>query len=367
MGFVMPLLTALRALVVPVLVLAALASAGPAFANTASDLAVSNPTFSGDTIVGNTVTYAVDVTNNGPDAAEANFFEYVGEAEQLISISSSQGSCVQDQPVSCSLGELAAGARVSISITVKFVRAQQNQNSVSVTGNGSNNDPARDNDMGGVAFTVTEPGAGEQPEVSTPTATTGEWSRAQASLAVDAQVAPYGAGSYYFEYGRTKSYGSKTAAKKVSGDQLVTVKATLRGLAMSTTYHYRVVLVVNGKTYRGRDRSAKTLGKLLYGPLTLTAVKRWPTSTSYKGLLGDHLADAPGACKGTVIVQVYTLQGADLLLKKTKMRSDCTYSVTVPFGAKQRAKYGRKGSVLIQARFMGSRAVAMVGSDSDRP
>jgi hypothetical protein len=49
------------------------------------------------------------------------------------------------------------------------------------------------------------------------------------------------------------------------------------------------------------------------------------------------------------------------------MRSDCTYKVTVPFGATQARKYGPKGNVIVQARFSGNRAVSSVGSGIDNP
>lgn len=209
--------------------------------------------------------------------------------------------------------------------------------------------------------------AGDDSTEETPEISTGEWSRSQTRLAVEAEVTPAGAGEVYFEYGRTSGYGSKTDAQDVSGSEKKTVKSVLAGLKMSTLYHYRAVLVVGGKTYYGKNVKARTLGVLKYGPLTLKAAKRSPKSVRYVGTLGDGMADAPGACNGTVTVMVYTLGGADLLRRTTRMKSDCTYAITIPFGRSQASKYGKKGSVLTQARFSGNKAVSSVGSDADRP
>ena len=138
---------------------------------------------------------------------------------------------------------------------------------------------------------------------------------------------------------------------------------------MNTTYHYRVVLVVDGKTYHGRDHSAKTFGKILFPELTLRAASRSAHSTTYVGKLDpDGIADAPGSCKGSVSIDVYTLAGADLLHSRaTKLGKDCTYRLKLPFGTKDARRYGKRGNVLAQARFSGNYAVANVGSKSDRP
>jgi uncharacterized repeat protein (TIGR01451 family) len=344
-------------------------TAGPlaslASASTSANLSITNPPVTTERTVGSTITYAMQVSNAGPDAVDATVTDQLGAAEELVSASAGKGSCTQTPPATCSLGTLAPGApAVDVTITVKLVRTGDNAHSDAVSGPADNADPDPNDNVGGAGFQVDEPAA---PVTQTPKVVTGSWSRTQSTLAVDASLSPYGSGTYHFEYGRTKAYGEKTAGKNVSGDSDITGKATLTGLDMDTEYHYRAVLVVAGKTYRGRDHSATTMGKLLYGPLTLKAARRTPTATTYTGLLGGGLADAPGACSGKLTIQVYTLQGADLLQTRTHVRPDCTYRATVPFGARQRARYGKKGSVLIQAEFQGNRAVARVGSESDRP
>lgn len=339
---------------------AALASASTA------DFSITNPDAGPTHVVGATVTYVAHVSNSGPDAASASVNDELGEVESLVSASASQGSCTQTAPVSCDLGVVAPGADVTVQVTVTYTRASNgNNHQMIVSGGPDNSDPNFNNNVGVASFSVDEP---EAPVLQTPSAQTGEWSRGQAHLDVDAELSPYGAGTYYFEYGKTKAYGTKSATKNVSGNEDVKRTTRLAGLKMSTVYHYRVVLVVDGKTYRGRDRAAKTLGKINYPELTLKAVRRSASSTLYKGeLMPDGTADAPGSCKGSIRLEVYTLQGATLMEKKTKLGKDCTYRLKLPFGRTAARRAGRKGNVLVQAWFSGNYAVAHVGSTADKP
>jgi len=57
----------------------------------------------------------------------------------------------------------------------------------------------------------------------------------------------------YFEYGPTTAYGSVASAGTVSGAGAVNVSAALTGLALNTTYHYRVVAVSSEGAYYGKD------------------------------------------------------------------------------------------------------------------
>jgi hypothetical protein len=339
---------------------AALASASTA------DLSVTNVDVSPGHEVGATATYVAHVTNYGPDAAEATVTDELGNAEALVSASASQGSCTQTAPATCTLGVVAPGADVTVQVTTTFIApSDSNYHTIGVAGSTDNMDADFNNNFGAASFAVSEP---EAPIVQTPSAKTLGWSRGQAHLDVQAELSPYGAGTYYFEYGKTKAYGSKTAAKDVRGDEDVKRTVRLDGLKMSTVYHYRVVLVVDGKTYRGGDQHAKTFGKIAYPELTLKAARRSASSTVYQGKLDpDGIADAPGSCKGSVRLEVYTLQGATLLEKTTRLGKDCTYKLTLPFGRADARRVGRKGSVLVQAWFSGNYAVAHVGSTTDRP
>jgi DNA-binding beta-propeller fold protein YncE len=73
-------------------------------------------------------------------------------------------------------------------------------------------------------------------------------------------VNPEGLSSqYYFEYGTTKSYGSKTAEVNAgSGIANVAASQLVAGLAPNTTYHFRVAEVNSTGTTTGEDRTLTT-------------------------------------------------------------------------------------------------------------
>lgn len=360
-------LPARRPLTLALLLPCLLAVPATAHAATTSDLYVTPPSIDGgeEPVVGGVSNYSYTVVNNGPDTTTATVTETLGEAEELVSVDSGRGSCTQTSPIVCDLGEVAAGAEVQITAQVRFTKASAaNTHRAQVVAASDNFDPYLANNEASVTNTVAaEQGADPQP---LPQISNDEWERSQSRLKVQALVTPVGAGKVYFEYG-TSSMNRKSRQVSVSGTREQTVKITLSGLKMNTQYRFRPVLVVGGKTYRGKTAKARTMGKLKYGPLTLKAVKRTARSVSYTGKLGDGFADAPGACKGTVRVDVYTLQGADLLHRTTRMKKDCTYKITIPFGRSQASKYGKRGQVLTQARFSGNKAVSSVGSNPDRP
>ena len=55
--------------------------------------------------------------------------------------------------------------------------------------------------------------------------------------------------TYYFEYGTTTAYGSRTPDQTVGGNAGKSVEATITGLAPNTTYHFRLV----ARNPSGRD------------------------------------------------------------------------------------------------------------------
>ena len=86
---------------------------------------------------------------------------------------------------------------------------------------------------------------------------------------------------YYFEWGETKSYGSKTPAPpgaETSAGALTQVEASLAGvLTSSTTYHYRLVAVNSLGTSFGSDREFTTS---LADPPQIRNVVATPTGLS---------------------------------------------------------------------------------------
>jgi hypothetical protein len=62
--------------------------------------------------------------------------------------------------------------------------------------------------------------------------------------------------TWYFEYGTSTSYGTKTTAKDAgSGTSNVSVSAAITGLKSGTTYHFRLVAMSDAGTSRGNDQT----------------------------------------------------------------------------------------------------------------
>jgi hypothetical protein len=106
-----------------------------------------------------------------------------------------------------------------------------------------------------------------------------------------ASVDPNGrATTYRFEYGTTTSYGRHTGdASAGSGQNAVSVGATVSGLRAYTRYHYRVVATNAAGVVRGRDRSLTTLRN----PRSITVSASpnpaaWGGSTTVSGQLSGQ-------------------------------------------------------------------------------
>jgi phosphodiesterase/alkaline phosphatase D-like protein len=96
---------------------------------------------------------------------------------------------------------------------------------------------------------------------SAPTVVTGSASSiAPTSAKLNGTVAPNGQSTrWYFEYGQTTSYGSRTATKGAgSGTSTEKVSSSLTRLKLATTYHYRLVATNASGTSFGGDRSFST-------------------------------------------------------------------------------------------------------------
>ena len=96
-----------------------------------------------------------------------------------------------------------------------------------------------------------------------PTAVTGSTTSITLTTAkLTGSVNPNGlATTWYFEYGTTTSYGTKTAVKSAGSETKATnVSAPLSGLKAATTYHYRLIATNSGGTNAGADRAFSTAG-----------------------------------------------------------------------------------------------------------
>jgi hypothetical protein len=79
---------------------------------------------------------------------------------------------------------------------------------------------------------------------------------------LNGEVQPVGVeAKYYFEYGTTEAYGSRTSeASAGSGNAFVEVSAVLSGLQLGTIYHYRLVASSSRGTTVGADQRFETHG-----------------------------------------------------------------------------------------------------------
>ena len=99
------------------------------------------------------------------------------------------------------------------------------------------------------------------PKTPAPTATTTMATAVSSSAAtLNGSVNPEGVPTtYYFQYGTTAAYGSKTAAQSAgSASTAQAAAANASGLQASTTYHYRLVAVSAGGTVVGGDNTFAT-------------------------------------------------------------------------------------------------------------
>jgi hypothetical protein len=95
------------------------------------------------------------------------------------------------------------------------------------------------------------------PQVTTDAAT----ALGSTGATLNGKVNPNGnATTYYFEYGKTKTYGTKTAVVNAgSGNAKLPASAPVSGLTASTTYHFRLVATNTAGTKTGRDKAFTTL------------------------------------------------------------------------------------------------------------
>ena len=125
--------------------------------------------------------------------------------------------------------------------------------------------------------------------LAAPTAITGTVSAVGGTTAtLNGTVNPAGlATDWWFEYGTTTSYGSKTGATAAgSGTANVSVSKALTGLTASTTYHYRLVAKSSGGTTNGADGLFTTASP----PTAVTGAASGvgPTSATVGGTLNPN-------------------------------------------------------------------------------
>lgn len=84
-------------------------------------------------LVGQTLTYALQVTNHGPDeAVGVRLTDSWTPGLKILSVRPSQGSCNEGAPLQCSLGEIKPGADANITVVARTLRPGRVRNTAVV-------------------------------------------------------------------------------------------------------------------------------------------------------------------------------------------------------------------------------------------
>jgi uncharacterized repeat protein (TIGR01451 family) len=94
--------------------------------------------------IGERLTYTIVVTNKGPDAApDAKVTDTFNRPATLVSVKTTQGSCTNQIPITCQLGTVPAGGKVTITVVIELREVGGGQrNAASATGTGTDTDPS---------------------------------------------------------------------------------------------------------------------------------------------------------------------------------------------------------------------------------
>jgi uncharacterized repeat protein (TIGR01451 family) len=124
-----------------------------------SDLSITKKVNTRSIRLGQSLTYTVVVTNNGP-AATTNVVvtDTLAVPARNVSIRSTAGKCTGTVPFTCQLGTMQPGAKVTITVKLTPTKVGTARNTASVTSPGT--DPKTDNNVSGVSTAVTKPTLG---------------------------------------------------------------------------------------------------------------------------------------------------------------------------------------------------------------
>jgi phosphodiesterase/alkaline phosphatase D-like protein len=139
------------------------------------------------------------------------------------------------------------------------------------------------------------------PAVTTRAATSVSFASASVTGSVDPEGVPT---TYYFQYGTTVAYGTKTAVQSAqSGSSSLEVNAALAGLAAGTLYHYRLVATSAGGTVVGNDATFTTTKTP--APVVISAA---PTNVATTSVTANATVN-PGGVATTYHFQYGTTSG----------------------------------------------------------
>jgi uncharacterized repeat protein (TIGR01451 family) len=106
------------------------------FTSKSADVALTKSDSPDPVVVGQTLTYSLTATNNGPDnATGVAITDTLPDSVTFVSATPSQGSCTGEATVTCSLGSIANGANATVEIKVTPNTAKTITNSATATSN----------------------------------------------------------------------------------------------------------------------------------------------------------------------------------------------------------------------------------------
>jgi uncharacterized repeat protein (TIGR01451 family) len=116
----------------------------PPAPSTAFDLVVSKTANDRSVYVGESVTYTVTVANTGAATAPStDVTDVLNAPASVVSVKASQGSCTKNIPMTCQVGAIPAGGKVTITVVVKLRQSGCRQrNAASATAEGTDANPA---------------------------------------------------------------------------------------------------------------------------------------------------------------------------------------------------------------------------------
>ncbi|MBS1678865.1 MAG: DUF11 domain-containing protein [Actinobacteria bacterium] len=119
------------------------------------DLVVTKTAAKKKIVAGQQASYTITVMNKGPDTApNVALKDTFNHAGALVSAKPSAGNCGSGLPLSCSLGDIKAGATMTIAVVVRPSEAAARQrNAASATGDGTDDNPG--DNLGIADITVT--------------------------------------------------------------------------------------------------------------------------------------------------------------------------------------------------------------------
>jgi len=166
--------------------------------------------------------------------------------------------------------------------------------------------------------------------------------------------------TYYFEYGTTTAYGSRTpdaAAPAPVG--LQAVSAGLDNLRTSVTYHARLIARNAIGTTVGADQSFRT-NRARPTSLTARVKPKRDRSLPFRYVVAGRLGRPPAvpaanACRGRVTIKV-KLKRRTIVTRRARLSRSCRYRKAIAIRSTRRLR-ASKGRLKVIASFGGNRVL----------